>query len=114
MASALARAMPQQLGTPANDFEVAVAAPSDGNGVEIAYAVRAMSAASAAVLSSHIDAVDLAALLDAMRSEFAAGGLVHATIDRVSGILAEAVALPLSRSRRGPGVRHRHYFGGVV
>ena len=95
VASAVERAMAQQLGAPANDFEVAVAASSDGSGMEIAYAVRAESAASAAVLFPQIDAVDLVALLGATRSEFATAGLVHATTDRVSSVSAEAVVLPL-------------------
>ena len=86
VASALAQAMAQQLAVSASDIEVAVTATSDGSGMGVAYAIEAESAASAAVILSHIAAMDLAVFDAAVLSELEAAGLADAAIDNVSGI----------------------------
>ena len=49
---ALARVIAQQRNGSANHYEIAVTAPSDEIGMQIAFAVRAEPAASVAVISS--------------------------------------------------------------
>ena len=98
VASALARAMAQQLAVSASDIEVAVTAASDGSGMGVAYAIEAESAASAAVILSQIAAMDLAALLASVLSELEAACLADVAIDDVSGIqprLSYCASMPM-------------------
>ena len=62
----VASALVQQMGVSASDIEIAVTATSVGSGVGVANEIQAESAVSAAVNSSQIAAMDLAALLAAM------------------------------------------------
>ena len=93
--------MAQQLGVPASDIEVAIVASPDGNGVDIVYAVQADSAASAAVMSSQIAAMDLAALLAAMNAELGEAGISDVTIAGISDISSEAGVLPTQSATDG-------------